>query len=101
PEQQKHGTLTVKVVLVDPAKQNDHQPAAKALVHIQDADEDPHETNEQGQVTLSGISKDKVTLQIKVIGAEVCLLRDIPVSGGDQTVSVLVEKSQNGMCKRL
>jgi hypothetical protein len=42
----------------------------------------------------------KVTLQIKVIGADLCRLRDVSVVSGDQVVSVLVEKSQHGKCKR-
>lgn len=42
-----------------------------------------------------------MTLQIKVIGVDLCRLRDVPVISGDQVVSVLVDKAQNGNCRRL
>jgi len=96
--QGKRLTLTVQVLLSDPAKKNDHEPAEDALVHIEGTQEEPYKTDEKGLVKLSGISTDKVTLRIKVRGADICRLQDIPVIGDDQVVTVLVEKTQEGKC---
>ena len=93
-------TLLINVLLVDPGKPLSRQPAARALVHVQ-GDDDSYETNESGQVKVSGISTDKVTLQIKAIGANVCRLQDIPVPGPDRAVNVLIDKSPKGACTRV
>ena len=95
----KRGDLTVGIVLIDPNKTNDRRPAADALVHIEGSD-DWYTTDDKGRAKLSEISTGKVTLQIKVIGAAICRLRDISVTGGDQLVNVLIEKAQDGKCWR-
>jgi hypothetical protein len=98
-EKAGRGTVTVEVWLVDPEKGNERHPAANATVSIEGT-EDRYRTNEKGQTTRVECAVGKVTLHIKVIGADLCKLRDVSVVSGDQVVSVLVEKSQNGKCKR-
>lgn len=93
----KRGSLIVEVLLVDP--ESKQQQAAKALVRIEGA-EDSQETNEQGRVKLGGIATGTVTLQIMPAGLNICRLADVPVTGPDQLVSVLVEKSPKGKCTR-
>jgi hypothetical protein len=97
PGKGKRGTLTVEVLLVDPDSKQQH--AAKALVRIEGA-EDSQETNDKGRVKLSGIPTGTVTLQIMPAGLNLCRLQDVPVTGPDQVVSVLVEKSPTGKCAR-
>jgi len=99
-EKAGRGTVTVEVWLVDPEKGNERHPAANATVSI-DGIEDRHRTNEKGRTTRFECAPGRVSLQIKVIGADLCKLRDVSVASGDQVVSVLVEKSPNGKCKRL
>ena len=98
-EKEKRGALTVNVLLIDPDKKNKRLPAADALVRIEGSD-DWYTTDDKGRAELSEIPTGKLTLQIKVIGAAICRLRDIPVTGGDQRVSVLIEKAQEGKCWR-
>ena len=97
PTRGNRGTVTVEVLLVDPDSKQQH--AAKALVRIEGAD-DSQETNERGRVRLSGIPTATVTLQIMPAGLNICRLQDIPVTGPDQVVSVLIEKSPKGKCTR-
>jgi len=96
----KHGTLTIELLLGEPDKKNEHHPIAKAIVRIEGA-EDPQDTNEKGRVKFSGIPTGKVALLIMPIGLERCRIPDVPVTGGDQVVRVLVEKSQKGTCTPL
>ena len=98
-EKEKRGALTVNVLLIDPDKKNKRLPAADALVRIEGSD-DGYTTDDKGRAELSEIPTGKVTLHIKVIGAALCRLRDIPVTEGDQRVSVLIEKAPEGKCWR-
>ena len=100
PEKAKRGTLTIEVLLVDPDRGNERQPAANATVSIEGS-EDRHKTNDKGRTPRLDSSAGTVTLQIKVIGVDLCRLRDVPVIAGDQVVSVLVDKAANGKCRRL
>lgn len=93
-------TLLINVLLVDPDRPTSHQPAAGALVHVH-GDDDSYKTNASGQVKVSVIPTDQVALQIKVIGANVCRLQGIPVPRGDQSVNVVIDKSPQGVCKRV
>lgn len=96
----KHGTLTIELLLGDPDMKTERHPIAKAIVRIEGA-EDPQDTNEKGRVKFFGIPTGKVALLIMPIGLERCRVPDIPVTGGDQVVRVLVAKSQKGMCTPL
>lgn len=96
----KSRTLTVNVFLVDPSARLKRLPAVKALVHVQ-GDDDPYFTDAKGQVKVPGIVADRVTLEIKVIGADLCQLPSVPLTGGDQVLSVLIDKSHGEACKRL
>jgi hypothetical protein len=95
----KHGTLTVGVLVIDPDKKSERLPAADAVVRIEGSEE-WYRTDDKGRAKLSEIPAGKVTLQIKVIGAAICRLRDVPVAAGDQLLSVLIEKAQEGNCWR-
>jgi len=97
PAKEKRRTLTIDVIL---GEKNGRQPAADALVRIEGTD-DWFTTNEQGRTKIPEISTGKVTLQIKVIGVDMCRLPGIAFTEGDQLVSVLVDKSQKGKCGRL
>lgn len=96
----KHGTLTIEVLLGDPDKKNEHHPITRAIVHIQGTEE-PQETNEKGRAKFPGIPTGKVTLQIMPINLDMCRLADVLVTGSDQVVRVLVEKSRKGTCTPL
>lgn len=96
----KPGTLTIELLLGDPDKRNEHHPLAKAIVRIEGA-EDPQDTNEKGRAKFFGIPTGKVALLILPIGLDRCRIADVPVTGGDQVVRVLVAKSQKGTCTPL
>jgi hypothetical protein len=99
-EKTTRGTLTIDVLTVDPENKNERQPVANAIVRIEGS-EDSRETNERGRARFSAIPTGKVTVQIMVIGADICRLRDIGVTAGEQVVSVVFDKSQKATCSRV
>jgi len=94
--QEKRVTLTVEVLLVNKDPTSKPQPAAGTIVRIQGSDDDGSSTNDRGRAKLAAMSKQKVHLQIMVLGADTCTLPEIAVGGGDQTIRVLVDKSETG-----
>jgi hypothetical protein len=99
-EKPKLGTLTVEVSLVDSDKSNKSEFAAGATVSIVGRD-DRHTTNDKGRTIRFESPIGAVTLQIKVIGVDLCRLQDVSLTSGDQVLSVLVDKAKNGKCRRL
>ena len=94
-------TLTVEVLVSAPDKEAKTQPVANAIVRLEGAD-DSRDTNPQGRARFTGISSDKVSVQIMAVGADLCRLPDIPVAVGDQIVKVLVDpSSKKEKCRRL
>ena len=99
PEKAKSGSVTIEVLLVDPERTSDRQPAVDAMVSVE-GNEDLHRTNDKGRTTRFESSAGKITLQIKVIGLDLCKVRDVLITSGDQVVSVLVDRAHKGKCQR-
>jgi len=96
----QRGVVTVEVLMIEPEKDKERRPVARAMVYIQGV-EDPRETNEKGRVRFPGVPTGTSSLQVMVINLENCRLSGISVSEGEQLVGVLVDKSQKGKCTRL
>ena len=96
----QRGAVTVEVLMIEPEKDKERRPVARAMVYIQGV-EDPRETNEKGRVRFPGVPTGPSSLQVMVINLENCRLSGISVSEGEQLVGVLVDKSQKGKCTRL
>jgi hypothetical protein len=90
----KAGNLVIEVLVFD--RSNKEQPpvaAERAMVRIQGG-KDAQETDAQGHAVITGIGAGKAVLQVFVIGVQKCPL-PITITGGDQTIRVLVDKSQS------
>jgi hypothetical protein len=88
-----HVTLTVKVLFADIG--GEPQPVDKAILRIQGSNF-PSQTDTNGEVKLSGISKGKLKLQIMMIGADTCELLANITADHDQSLRVLIERAEDG-----
>lgn len=97
----KPRTLTVQVFVQEEGR-GQPDPARRAVVRVEGS-EDSFETNDRGMARISGVSAEKVKLQVMVVGSDICRLSDVavpvPVPAGETVVKVLVEKSGRGPCK--
>jgi len=94
---EKQGNLTVEVFVLDLEIDPKLRPAARALVRIVGEGREPEGTSEKGRARILGVPRGEVTLEISVLDLKSCRVV-VSVRGGDQTVRVVADKSQERKC---
>ena len=89
-KEKQRALLTVDVLSINRSTDTAPKPA-QAIVRV-DSVEEAQSTDDKGRAQMFVQSK-KVTLQIFVVGADPCDLRDVATTAADQTVRVIVDRS--------